>query len=128
MEARARFTSNGRVQPVPVLDARIGGPAERFAGRLRGRHPAAVFFAAIFGGLVALNVFALALGLVVTDVLLHAGGVARTDNSAVRSLVTERTPFLTGTSEVGVPVPPPQSAPAPEPPPEPAPEPAQQGS
>jgi membrane-associated phospholipid phosphatase len=106
VEARARFTSYRHVQPgsrgaVPLLDARNGGPAERFAGRLRGRHPAAVFFAAILAGLVALNVFALALGLVVTDVLLHAGGVARADDSAVRSLVTERTPFLMDTSAVG---------------------------
>ena len=32
-----------------------GGPAERFAGRLRGRHPAAVFFAALLAGFALLG-------------------------------------------------------------------------
>ena len=106
MEARARLTSNERVQPgsrsaVPLLDAHDRGPADRFARRLRGHHPAAVFFAAILAGVAVLGLIAIALGLLVTDVLLHAGGVARTDDSAVRSLVAERTPFLTDASAVG---------------------------
>jgi membrane-associated phospholipid phosphatase len=106
MEAPARLTSNGRVQredrwAVPVLDARRGGPAERLAGRLRGRHPAAVFFAALLAGFVVLGLISIALGLLLTDVLLDARGVARTDESAVKSLVAERTPFLTDASEVG---------------------------
>jgi undecaprenyl-diphosphatase len=106
MEAPMRSTSNGRAQredrwAVPLLDARRGGPAERLAGRLRGRHPAAVFFAALLGGFVVLGLISIALGLLVTDVLLHTGGLARTDESAVKSLVAERTPFLTDASEVG---------------------------
>jgi undecaprenyl-diphosphatase len=43
----------------------------------------------------------IALGLLVTDVLLHTGGVAHADRSTVNSLVAERTPFLTDASEVG---------------------------
>jgi membrane-associated phospholipid phosphatase len=106
MEAPTRSNSRGRERQedswtVPVLDARRGGPAERLAGRLRGRHPAAVFFAALLGGFVVLGLISIALGLLVTDVLLHSGGVAETDGSAVRSLVAERTPFLTDASEVG---------------------------
>ena len=106
MEARARSTSNGRIRnddrgAVPVLDARPGGPAERFAGRLRGRHPAAVFFAALLAGFVLLALISIALGLLVTELLLDAGGVARADESVVKSLVDERTPFLTDASEVG---------------------------
>jgi undecaprenyl-diphosphatase len=106
MEARARSTSNGRVQQddrwaVPVLDARRGGPAERLAGRLRGRHPAAVFFAALLAGFVVLGLISIALGFLVTDVLLQSGGLARTDESVVKSIVAERTPFLTDASEVG---------------------------
>jgi membrane-associated phospholipid phosphatase len=106
MEAPARLTSNGRVQredrwAVPVLDARRGGPAEHLAGRLRGRHPAAVFFAALLAGFVVLGLISIALGLLLTDVLLDARGVARTDESAVKSLVAERMPFLTDASEVG---------------------------
>ena len=106
MKAPSRSTSNGRARQedrwaVPVLDARPGGPAERFAGRLRGRHPAAVFFAALLAGFVVLGLISIALGLLVTDVLLDSGGLARTDESVVTSLVAERTPFLTDASEVG---------------------------
>lgn len=106
MEAPARSSSNGRARredawAVPLLDARRGGPAERFAGRLRGRRPAAVFFAALLAGFAVLALTSIALGLLVTDVLLHAGGVARADESVVKSLVAERTPFLTDASEVG---------------------------
>ncbi len=86
---------------VPLLDARPGGPAARFAGRLRGRHPVAVFVAALLLGFTVLGLISIALGLVVTDVLLHSGGLGRTDNSTVRSIVAERTPFLTDASEVG---------------------------
>ena len=106
MQARTRSTSNGRAHredawALPVLDARPGGPAERFARRLRGRHPAAVFLAAVIAGFVVLGLFGIALGLLVTDVLLHTGGLAGTDESTVRSIVAERTPFLTDVSEVG---------------------------
>ena len=52
---RPRYSwSTDRV--VPVLGARSGGPAERFADRLRGRHPAAVFLAALLTGLATLAV------------------------------------------------------------------------
>ena len=105
VEARARFSERRRGArnrwAVPLLDARLGGPAERFAVRLRGHHPAAVFFAAILAGLAVLFLIGIALGLLVTDVLLHAGGLARTDESVVGTLVAERTPFLTDASEVG---------------------------
>jgi undecaprenyl-diphosphatase len=102
----ARSTSNGRAQhedrwAVPLLDPRRGGPAERLGSRLQGRHPAVVFFAALLAGFVVLGLISIALGLLVTDVLLHTGGVARADESVVRSLVAERTPFLTDASEVG---------------------------
>jgi membrane-associated phospholipid phosphatase len=104
--ARARFTSNEHVQPgnpgaVPLLDARAGGPADRFARRLGGHHPAGVFFAAILAGFAILALIGIALGLLLTDVLLRAGGVARADNSAVTSLVADRTPSLTDASEIG---------------------------
>ena len=86
---------------MPLLHARLGGPAERFAFRLPGQHPATVFFAAILAGFTVLVLIGIALGLLVTDVLLHTGGLARTDESAVRSLVAERTPVLTDASEAG---------------------------
>ena len=86
---------------VPVLDARPGGRAERFAGVLHGRHPAAVFLAALLTGFAILAAVAIGLGLLVTDVLVRTGGIAATDESAVGTLVAERTPFLTDASSVG---------------------------
>ena len=106
MEARSYSGTNERVRDadrwaLPVLEARRGGPAERFAGRLRGRHPAAVFFAALLAGFTVLALISIALGVLVTDVLLDIGGLRASDNSTVKSLVAERTPFLTDVSEVG---------------------------
>ena len=80
MEARTYSVTNRRVRDedrwaLPVLEARRGGPAERFAGRLRGRHPAAVFFAAVLAGFTVLALISIALGIVVTDVLLDIGGL-----------------------------------------------------
>src|SRR5215210_7356552 len=104
MPAHERTTSKGvtRVdEVVPVLQARPGGPAERFAGFMGGKHPAAVFFAALLAGFVVLGGLAILLGLLVTDVLLHTGGIGRADESAVESIVRDRTGFLTDLSSVG---------------------------
>ena len=84
---------------VPVLRARAGGPAARFASRV-GSHPAAVFFAALlsaFAGLVGLSVL---LGLLLTDGLLSVDGVKRADERAIDSLAGARTPFLTDVSGI----------------------------
>ena len=100
-----RSTSNGRLRDdawaVPLLEARRGGLAERFARLLRGRHPAAVFFAALLAGFAVLGLVSIALGLLVTDVLVNTGGLGRTDQSVVESITAERTPFLTDVSAVG---------------------------
>ncbi len=106
MEVGTRSTSKGRANhddrwAVPLLQARRGGAAERFAGRLRGRHSVTVFFAALLAGFAVLGLISIAVGLLVTDVLLDTGGVSRTDKSTVESLVAERTPLLTDASEVG---------------------------
>jgi membrane-associated phospholipid phosphatase len=95
---RSERTDGGTV---PVLSARPGGPAERFAQAVGMRHPAAVFFVALLSAFVVLAGISLLLGLFVTDVLLHSGGVGRADESAVESIVADRTPFLTDASEVG---------------------------
>ena len=104
MPARQRTTSNGRTQDrgvVPVLEARPGGAARRFAASMAGKHPAAVFFAAVLAGYVVLAGLAVLLGVFVTDVLVHTGGIGGADESAVESLTRERTGFLTGLSSVG---------------------------
>lgn len=86
---------------VGVLDARRGGPAERFAGRFHGRHPALVFFSALLGGFALLALVSILCGLLVTDVLIRSGGLGATDESVVHDLVADRTPFLTDASVVG---------------------------
>ena len=85
---------------LPGLQPRPGGLAERFAGRVGGRHPAAMFFAALLAGFALLAVLSILLGLLITGVVLHTS-LAGTDESAIRSLVAERTPFLTDASSVG---------------------------
>jgi membrane-associated phospholipid phosphatase len=104
MDSRVGARDRARLQDrwaVPVLSARRGGSAERFAARLRGWHPAAVFFAAMFSGFAALALVSIALGLLVTEVLLGEVGLSTPDGRAVRTLVDERTPFLTDLSEIG---------------------------
>ena len=104
MPARERTRSNGRTRGdgvVPILEARPGGAARRFAASMEGKHPAAVFFAAVLAGYVVLASLAILLGVFVTDVLVHTGGIGRADESAVESLVRERTGFLTDLSSVG---------------------------
>ena len=84
-----------------VLQARDGGPAERFADHFGAAHPAAVFAAALVCGYLALVAASLLLALVVTDVLVHVGGLGSFDESAIASIVADRTPFLTDASSVG---------------------------
>jgi undecaprenyl-diphosphatase len=84
-----------------VLQARGGGPAERFADHFGSAHPAAVFAAALICGYLALVAASLLLALFVTDVLLDVGGLESFDESAIVSIVADRTPFLTDASSVG---------------------------
>jgi membrane-associated phospholipid phosphatase len=90
-----------QVLDIPMLEARPGGPAERFARALRGRPPALVFTCALLLGFVALAAASVLLALLVTGVILHIGGVENADESVIVSLVADRTPFLTDASEVG---------------------------
>jgi membrane-associated phospholipid phosphatase len=86
---------------VRVLCARAGGPAERFARRLGGSHPVAVFAAALLLGFVALAAVSIALGLLVTDVLVHTAGIGSADERFVHTLAAHRTGFETDASSVG---------------------------
>ena len=85
----------------PVLDPRPGGPAERFAGRFDGAHPAKVFAAALILGFILLAALSIAVGALVTQVLIKIDGVASADGSVVQSIVDERASSLTTLSEVG---------------------------
>jgi undecaprenyl-diphosphatase len=85
-----------------VLQARPGGPADRFAGMLGDRHPALVFFAALLSAFAVLVAVSLAVGYVATRVLLDdVSGLRAADNGAIRQLVTERSGFLDTVSMVG---------------------------
>jgi undecaprenyl-diphosphatase len=84
-----------------VLQAREGGLAERFAGNFGTAHPAAVFAAALVCGYVALAAASILLALFVTDVLVKVGGIGSADESAIVSIVADRTPFLSDASSVG---------------------------
>ena len=86
---------------LPVLRARPGGPAERFAGLLGGSHPAATFFAALIAGYLLLAGLAILLGLVVTEVIVQGLGFGSVDQGTVEQIVAERTPFLTDVASVG---------------------------
>jgi len=85
----------------PVLRARPGGPAERFAGLIGGSHPAATFFAALLLGFAVLAGLAILLGLFITNVLVQDLRLGPEDQDAVEMLVAERTPFLTDVASVG---------------------------
>ena len=87
---------------LPVLRARPGGPAERFAGLIGGSHPAATFFAALLLGYAMLAGLAILLGPVRHRGARRASlGLGGADQSAVEEIVAERTPFLTDVASVG---------------------------
>jgi membrane-associated phospholipid phosphatase len=101
MVATQRRAGDADGGPVPVLRAREGGPAERFADLFGRAHPAAVFAAALICGYLALAAASILLALFITDVLVNVGGIGSADESAIASIVADRTPFLTDASSVG---------------------------
>ena len=101
MVATQRRAGDADDGPVPVLRARDGGPAERFADLFGRAHPAAVFAAALICGYLALAAVSILLALFITDVLVNVGGIGSADESAIASIVADRTPFLTDASSVG---------------------------
>ena len=86
---------------VPILQGRPGGVHERFAGALRGRHPALVFLAAAIAGLLAIATVSTLLGLLVMHVLTGPLGLRSWDESVVRTLADNRSGTLTSLSSVG---------------------------
>ena len=78
-----------------------GALAARFAAALDGRHPAAVFVAALIVGWVLVAAVSIGLGLLVTDEIVPIHGVGSADESFVATLADHRTPFLTDLSAAG---------------------------
>jgi undecaprenyl-diphosphatase len=75
--------------------------ADRFAGRLAGRHPAAVFFAALLTGFAVLAALSIGLGLLVTDLVLPTAGVGAWDEAAAHTMAGHHTATLTDGSAIG---------------------------
>jgi len=87
---------------VPVLDARPGSAAERFAHALGShRHPAVVFLIALLGGFLLLAAASILLALLIVHVLVGDLGLAGEDASVVKTIVDERSGTLTTLSEIG---------------------------
>jgi membrane-associated phospholipid phosphatase len=86
---------------IPLFQPRPDGPAERFSDAVGDRHPVAAFFLALISGYVLLAAASIALGLLVTNVLLSVDAVERLDERFPHWLAGERTDGLTDASWVG---------------------------
>jgi membrane-associated phospholipid phosphatase len=86
---------------IPLFEPRPGGPAERFSSAVGDRHPVVAFLLAVVTGYLLLAAASIGLGLVVTDVLLRSGGVARIDERLPEWLAAHRTGGLTDASWAG---------------------------
>lgn len=86
---------------VPLLEPAPNGPAESFAAAVADGHPVRVFLAAALGGYALLAGFTIAVGLLLTKVILQIGAVAAWDEHISRWLVGTRTETLVDLSFVG---------------------------
>jgi membrane-associated phospholipid phosphatase len=86
---------------IPLFEPRPGGPAERFARALGDRHPVVAFFLALVSGYLLLAVASIAVGLLVTNVLLDAGSIQRLDARFPHWLEGERSDGWTDASWAG---------------------------
>ena len=84
-----------------ILEPRPDGPAHRFLGIIGDRHPVVAFLLAVVVGYVLLAAASIALGYLVTSVLLDARGVERLDERFPRWLEGQRTETWTDLSWVG---------------------------
>ena len=84
----------------PVLQPRRG-LAERLARRTGDGHPVLVFAAALLASLALISALSIALGFLVTRVILHTGGVAGSDEHVNVWLAAHRTAFRTHLSLIG---------------------------
>ena len=75
----------------PLLEHTPGGSAERFAAAIGRGHPVRVFLAAILSGYAILLALTIAVGFLLTRVILKIDGVAAWDERVSRAIVRERT-------------------------------------
>jgi undecaprenyl-diphosphatase len=84
----------------PVLQPRQG-VAERWGARAGNGHPVLVFLSAMLCSVALISAVSIALGFLVTRVILHVGGVAHWDEHVNVWLAAHRTPFRTHLSLIG---------------------------
>ena len=84
-----------------MLDGDEHGPSARLAAALGRDHPKRTFFAGIFIAFFAIAAASIALGLLLTEVLLPRHGLAAADERFVRSLARPRSGGLTDASLIG---------------------------
>jgi len=84
----------------PVLRPRHGF-AERVGVRLGYGHPVVVFVAGMLASLALISAVSIALGFLVTRVVLHDSGVSHWDEHVDAWLAAHRTPFRTHLSLIG---------------------------
>jgi undecaprenyl-diphosphatase len=88
--------------PIPVLDAAPDGPAEHIAEQLDGRRPAVAFAITALAGYLGLLGLTIALGLLLTRVVLTSGDALWRDDEQLSAwFARERTPRLDDASYVG---------------------------
>jgi len=84
----------------PVLQPRRG-LAERLGSNTAHGHPVVMFFAGMLASLAVISALSIALGFLVTRLILHIGGVAGWDEHVNVWLAAHRTPFRTHLSLIG---------------------------
>jgi membrane-associated phospholipid phosphatase len=89
------------VGDVPALEPRPGSLAARYAHALEGHHPATVFISAALLGYVCLVACTVALGFLITEVLITTGGIGHDDEHVVVWLASHRSPGRTEASLIG---------------------------
>ena len=85
---------------LPVLQPRQG-VAERLGVRAGRGHPVPVFLGGMLGALALISTVSIALGFLVTRVILHVAGVPGWDEHVNGWLAAHRTPFWTHVSLIG---------------------------
>jgi undecaprenyl-diphosphatase len=86
---------------IPILRASPGGFAERLGDSLGRTHPIVVFLAVILAGFAAIAGLSIAVGLLVTRVLVHAWGLGGADERVEVWLTHHRAPTWTDASLIG---------------------------
>ncbi len=101
LAARRRRDGDGTLLSFPVLDEQPGWLGRRVAALPREGHPVWTYVCGILVAFALIASISIALGLVVTRVLLHVHGVAGDDERFVAFLARHRSSGLTDASLVG---------------------------